>query len=454
MISKNPAATTRQMKLGAFLRTAGHHVAAWRHPRSMVDSDVTFSRYVEVAKIAERGLFDMLFWADVQAVPDYKADMLSRAAYIMRPDPFTLLAALAAVTERIGLVCTASSTYNDPYHIARSFTTLDHVSGGRSGWNLVTSGSPAEALNFSYATHPTPAERYDRAQEFAEVVLGLWDSFDADAFVRDAHAGRLFDPDKMHVLDHKGKYFQVRGPLNVARSPQGRPIMVQAGSSEDGKALAAQYADVIFTAHPILEAAQAFYADVKARVSAFNRDPDDVKIMPGVFFTIGRTEDEARQKYQELQDLIDPVVGLMLLEERIYVDLTGYPLDGPLPELPAHVLAQSRPALFAAMARRNNMTIRQLYQSMAGGRGHVEVIGTPLQIADMLEEWFRNGAADGFNMMPPILPGDLGDFVDLVVPELQRRGLFRTSYEGRTLRENLGLRMPKSRYDKKTVTVS
>jgi FMN-dependent oxidoreductase (nitrilotriacetate monooxygenase family) len=440
------------MKLGAFLRTAGHHVAAWRHPRSTVDSDVNFARYVEVAKIAERGLFDMLFWADVQSVPDYKADTLSRAAYIMRPDPFTLLAALAAITERIGLVCTASSTYNDPYHIARNFTTLDHVSGGRSGWNLVTSGSPAEALNFSYEMHPTPAERYDRAREFAEVVLGLWDSFDRDAFVRDAQSGRLFDPEKMHVLDHKGKYFQVRGPLNVARSSQGRPIMVQAGSSEDGKALASEYADVIFTAHPILEAAQAFYADVKARVSAFNRDPDQVKIMPGVFFSIGRTEDEARQKYQELQDLIDPVVGLMLLEERIDFDLTGYPLDGPLPELPARVLAQSRPALFAAMARRNNMTIRQLYQSMAGGRGHVEVIGTPVQIADILEEWFRNGAADGFNVMPPILPGDLNDFVNLVVPELQRRGLFRTSYEGRTLRENLGLRMPTSRYEKKSVT--
>ena len=434
MISKSRAATTRQMKLGAFLRTAGHHVAAWRHPRSTVDSDVNFSRYVEVAKIAERGLFDMLFWADVQTVPHYSADTLSRAAYIMRPDPFTLLAALAAVTERVGLVCTASTTYNDPYHIARSFTTLDHVSGGRSGWNLVTSSSPAEAVNFSHAMHPTPAERYDRAREFAEVVLGLWDSFDQDAFVRDAHAGRLFDPDKMHVLDHKGKYFQVRGPLNVARSPQGRPIMVQAGSSEDGKALAAEYADVIFTAHPMLEAAQAFYADVKARVSAFNRDPDDVKIMPGVFFTIGRTEDEARQKYQELQDLIDPKVGLMLLEDRLHFDLSGYPLDGPLPDLPAHLLAQSRPALFANMARRNNMTIRQLYQSMAGGRGHVEVFGTPMQIADILEEWFRNGAADGFNMMSPILPGDLSEFVDLVIPELQRRGLFRTSYEGRTLR--------------------
>lgn len=408
----------------------------------MAYADVSFPYYADVARTAERGLFDLLFMADVLTLPNHDADVLSHAAYIMRPCPFTLLSALASITEHIGLVCTSTTTYDEPYHIARRFATLDHISGGRSGWNLVTSATAAEALNFSRDMHAAPSDRYRRGREFAKVVQGLWDSWDDDAFLRDKASGMFFDPNKMHILNYTGEYFRVRGPLNVARSPQGRPVMVQAGSSEDGKELAAEFAEVVFTAHQTLPSAMAFYADVKGRLERYGRDPDDVKIMPGVFVTVGRTEQEAHDKYEELQRLIDPKVGLMLLTEFIGYDLSGYPVDGPLPELPAELLSQSRPALLVDMARRNNLTIRQLYLSMAGGRGHLQILGSPTQIADILEGWFSEGAADGFNIMPPVLPSGLADFVDLVIPELQRRGLYRTQYEGRTLREKLGLRHP------------
>jgi alkanesulfonate monooxygenase len=436
----------RQMKLGAFIRSTGHHVASWRHPQAAADSDVSFPFYLEVARLAERGLFDMLFFADVLTLPNHELDVLSRTAYIMRPCPFTVLSALASVTEQIGLVCTATTTYDEPYHIARRFATLDLISGGRSGWNLVTSATPAEAMNFSREAHAAPSDRYRRAREFADVVRGLWDSWDEDAFLRDKESGIFFDAAKAHALSHSGEHFRIRGPLNVARSPQGQPVMVQAGSSEDGKELAAEYAEVVFTAHQTLEAAQKFYADVKARMAKYGREPDEAKIMPGIFATVGRTEEEARAKYDQLQELIDPNVGLMLLTEFLGFDLSGYPVDGPLPELPEKLMSQSRPALLVDLARRNNLTIKQLYLSMAGGRGHLQILGTPSHIADILQEWFETGAADGFNIMPPLLPGGLQDFVELVIPELQRRGLFRMQYEGRTLREKLGLRRPVSRY--------
>ena len=433
----------RQMRLGAFLRSFGHHVAAWRHPESPSDADVNFDFYLRLARIAERGLFDLLFIADNSSVPDQDHDILSRTAYVMRIDPIPLMSALAAVTREIGLVCTSTTTYNEPYLVARRFAALDHISGGRSGWNLVTSGNPAEAFNFGLSAHPDPADRYKRAREFAEVVVGLWDSWDEDAFVRDKESGVFFDPEKMHVLNHSGEHFRVRGPLNIARSPQGRPVMVQAGSSDDGRDLAAATAEVIFTAHPSLAGAQAFYSDLKERVQRYGRDPESVKIMPGIFATVGRTEDEAQRKYEDLQNLIDPAVGLNMLSAYMNFDLSGYAVDGPLPELPAALMAQGRPALLASMARRDNLTIRQLYMHMAGGRGHMQIVGSPTQVADLLEEWFTAGAADGFNIMPPVLPSALEDFVELVIPELQRRGLFRTHYEGRTLREKLGLPTPR-----------
>ena len=436
----------RQLKLGAFLWPTGHHIGAWRHPDAPADAGVNFQHFVEVARIAERGLFDMLFFADQAAIFQDSRENLSRTAYLTRIEPFSLLSALATTTQHIGLVCTATTTYDEPYHIARRFASLDLISGGRSGWNVVTSANPAEAQNFNREAHVEHDERYRRAWEFVDVVKGLWDSWDDDAFVRDKNSGQYLDPDKMHVLDHAGKYFRVRGPLNVSRSRQGQPVIVQAGSSEAGKGLASGVADVIFTAHQTLANAQAFYNDVKARAEKHGRNPDHVKVMPGVFITVGRTEQEAREKYELLQSLIDPKIALTHLSTFIKFDLSGYPLDGPVPDLPESATVSSRPAMLLRFAREENLTIQQLAMHIAGSRGHWNLIGAAEQIADQLEEWFTKGGADGFNYMPPLLPGSLDDFATLVVPELQRRGLFRTQYEGRTLRDNLGLPFAQSRY--------
>jgi FMN-dependent oxidoreductase (nitrilotriacetate monooxygenase family) len=376
-------------------------------------------------------------------------EFLSRTAhsYVAQFEPITLLSALAAVTEHVGLVATASTSFNEPYHIARKFASLDHISGGRAGWNLVTSSNEHEAKNFNRDKHFDHAERYERAIEFAEVVGGLWDSWDDDAFLRDKAQGRFFDPERRHVLDHKGRFFQVKGPLNVARSPQGHPVVVQAGSSEAGRDLAARTAEVIFTAQQTLEDAIDFYSDVKGRLVQYGRHPDDLKIMPGVFPIVGRSESEAREKFEQLQALIDPKVGLALVSGLTGgFDLSGYPLDGPIPELPETNASKSRQLLTIELARRENLTIRQLYLRVAGARGHWQLVGTPAQIVDQLEERFVKGGADGYNVMPPVLPAGLDDFVELVIPELRRRGLFRSEYEGRTLRDNLGLRRPINRH--------
>jgi FMN-dependent oxidoreductase (nitrilotriacetate monooxygenase family) len=361
-------------------------------------------------------------------------------------EPITLMSALAAATKHIGLVCTQTTTYDEPFLIARRFASLDMISGGRAGWNLVTSGKAAEASNFGREAHLPKDERYQRAREFAAVVTGLWDSWEPDAFLRDKSSGKFFDAHKMHPLHHRGEHFRVRGPLNVGPSPQGRPIMVQAGASDDGRALAAETADVIFTAQPSIEGARAFYEDVKARMRRHDRDPDDVKIMPGFFVTVGRSADEAREKFATLQRLIHPKAGLLLLSNFLAMDMSAYDVDGPVPELPPSKTRSSRAALMVDLARRDNLTIRQLYTRIAGGRGHYQIAGTPMEIADRLEEWFTTGAADGFNIMPPVLPQSLEDFVALVIPELQRRGLFRTAYEGTTLRESLGLKWPVDRH--------
>jgi FMN-dependent oxidoreductase (nitrilotriacetate monooxygenase family) len=433
------------MKLGAFLQPFGHHVAAWRYPGTPDDAGNDFAHYTELAQTAERGLFDMLFVADTTGLWATDREGLSRMAYVAWMEPITLMAALSTVTRRIGLACTASTSYDQPYHLARRFGSLDIISGGRAAWNLITTANPNEALNFSRERHPDKDERYRRAREFAQVVKGLWESWDDDAFIRDKQAGRFFDPDKLHILDHEGAHFSVRGPLNVARSRQGHPVMVQAGASDDGRDLAAETADVVFTAHQSMESAQAFYADLKRRVAGFGRNPDDLKIMPGFFVTVGRTEQEAKDKFARVQELIHPDVGVRLLSTFINFDLTGYPVDGPLPEIPDSKVSASRRGLITDIARRDNLTIRQLYMRIAGGRGHIQFAGTPAQVADELQRWFESRAADGFNIMPPVLPQGLNDFVDLVIPELQRRGLFRTAYEGATLRENLGLPWPTPR---------
>ncbi|MBD2095771.1 LLM class flavin-dependent oxidoreductase [Trichocoleus sp. FACHB-591] len=441
----------RQLRLGAFLPGSGHHVASWRHPEAQADGGLNFQHYKQIAQTAERGKFDMLFLADGVAVRDrgQTPEELSRSGKVVHFEPFTLLSALSAVTERIGLTATVSTTYNEPFHLARKFASLDYLSGGRAGWNLVTSATEAEALNFNRDKHMEHTLRYERAREFVEVVTKLWDSWEDDAFVRDQASGVYFEADKLHIPNHKGTHFSVRGPLNVARPIQGYPVLIQAGSSEDGKNLAAQTAEVIFTAQQTLEEAQAFYADVKGRLVQYGRNPDHLKIMPGVFPVIGRTEQEAKEKFQQIQDLIHPQVGLALLGGMIGgFDLSQYPLDGPLPDLPETNGGKSRQKLLTDLARRENLTIRQLYQAIAGARGHRQILGTPEQIADQLEEWFVDDAADGFNIMPPYLPGGLDEFVDLVIPELQRRGLFRIEYEGHTLRENLGLPRPANQFVK------
>jgi len=445
------AQNRRQMKLGAFFHPTGHHIASWRYPDAYADAAVDFAHYTALARTAERGKFDLLFLADSPAMRNWPPARQSRVAtYIAGFEPITLLAALAAVTNHIGLVATATTTYNEPLHIARKFASLDHISGGRAGWNLVTSTNPKEALNFGKETHLAHDDRYDRAREFALVVRGLWDSWDENAFVRDKASGRYFDPTRLHVLNHKGEHFSVRGPLNVPRPPQGHPVIVQAGSSDVGKELAAEIAEVVFTAHQSVDNARKFYDDLKGRLGKYGRAPDDVKIMPGVSPVIGRTQQEADEKFEHLQSLVQPEIGLALLGELLgNIDLTPYPLDGPLPEIAKSDSSQHVLKMFTDMAREEKLTIRQLYLRVVC-RGHWILCGRPEKIADKLQEWFEAGGADGFNVMPPYLPGALDDFVDHVVPELQRRGIFRKDYEGRTLRDNLGLRRPENRFTRMT----
>ena len=444
----SPDANRRMMRLGAFVHETGQHVAAWRHPEAHAASGTDFSQAMEVARIAERGKFDLLFLADSAAISvQGSAESRGRMGKTVKFEPITVLSALAAVTTRLGLVATCSSTYNEPYTLARQFASLDQISAGRAGWNLVTSNNEAEAFNHGRVKHAAHADRYDRAAEFAEVVNGLWDSWDEDAFIRDKASGVYYDPAKMHVLNHRGPHFSVRGPLNVARSPQGRPVLVQAGASDTGRDLAGRLAELVFTAQTTFEQATEFYADVMARLPRFGRSEREVKIMPGLYPVVGRTEAEARDKFDYLQSLIHPSVGLAVLEHTIGVsNLSQYPLHGPVPEMGDTNGPLSRQRLLLEAARRDNLTLWELCLLNAGPRGHLLTIGTPSQIADVMEHWFRNGAADGFNVMPAWLPGSLSDFVDMVIPELQRRGLFRTAYEGTTLRQNLGLPVPVSRW--------
>lgn len=432
----------RQLHLGAFLMESGHHVAAWRDPGVPERAGLDFGLYRHLAQTAERALFDLVFVADSVAVEDGPgAERLSRSA---RFEPLTLLSALAAVTDHIGLVATVTATYNEPYHVARKFASLDHLSGGRAGWNLVTSDNASEAGNFGRDQHVGHADRYARAEEFLRVVQGLWDGWDDDAFVNDRASGLYYRPEARRVLAHEGTHFKVRGPLNVARSPQGQPVIVQAGASEAGRQLAAASAELVFTAQPTLQAAQAFYADIKARAQALGRPADAIKVLPGVYAVVAETRAEAEDWQAALQALVDPAAAMGLLSRMIgNFDLSGYPLDEPLPELPLTETGQrSRQQLLSKLAQDGVLTLRQLALKIAGGRGHLSIVGSASDVADVLQQWFEQGGADGFNLMPPTLPAGLDDFARLVVPELQRRGLFRKQYEGRTLREHLGLARP------------
>lgn len=438
------------MKLGAFFMIPGHHVAAWRHPESAAEDVQQFHLYKRLAEQAEKGKFDMIFFADGYAIND-KLESAIEHTVTVRPDPLILLAAISAVTTNIGLTATVSTTYNEPFHVARKFASLDHLSGGRAAWNVVTSGQNAEALNFNRNEHLKHGLRYERAEEFVDVVKKLWDSWEDDAIIVDKKAGRFAEPSKVHEVNHNGDWFTVKGPLNVSRPIQGHPVIVQAGSSEAGIELAAKTAEVIFTAWQTIEEAQNFYKNVKGRLSKYGRSHDDLKIMPGVFPIVGKTEEEANEKQALLKELIPEKAGVGLLSSLISYDLSPYPVDGPLPDLP-HISeingGKSRFQLLKDIADREQLTIRQLYQHIAGARGHREIKGTPVQIADQLQEWFENEAADGFNFMPPYLPGGLDDFVEQVIPELQKRGLFRTEYNGNTLRDHLGLKRPLSSFNK------
>jgi FMN-dependent oxidoreductase (nitrilotriacetate monooxygenase family) len=436
---------TRQLHFNAFLMTCGHHEAAWRLPESnpLAATDVRY--WINLAQIAERGTFDSIFLADGPA-------LLGHAKY--RPggslEPTVLLTALAGATSRIGLIATASTTYNDPYNLARRFASLDHISGGRAGWNIVTTASKAAAQNFGLDDNPSHAERYARAAEFTEVSFALWDSWEEGAQIGDKVSGTFADPSRIHEISFEGKYFKVRGPLNVPRSPQGRPLIVQAGSSEDGREFAAKYAEAVFTAQQTLAEGQAFYADLKRRAAAAGRDPDEVKILPGIVPVLGSTEAEARELEAELDRLIVAEHARRQLANLLRVDPERLALDAPLPaDLPAEDEiegAKSRYTLVVELARRERLTVRQLIGRLGGGRGHRTFAGTPEQVARTIEQWGEQGAADGFNVMPAVLPSGLDLFAEHVVPILRRRGLMRSEYDGTTLREHYGLARPASRY--------
>jgi FMN-dependent oxidoreductase (nitrilotriacetate monooxygenase family) len=357
----------------------------------------------------------------------------------------TLLPALAVVTEHLGLIATASTTYNDPYHIARKFASLDHLSGGRAGWNVVTSGNPHEAMNFGLEEHVEHETRYRRAREFFDVVTGLWDSWAEDAFIRDVETGIYFDPEKLHILNHQGEFLKVRGPLNIARPIQGWPVIVQAGASEAGRQLAAETAEVIFAAGGNLANARAFYADVKGRMEKLGRPRDHLKVLPGAFVVVGETATEALEKRARLDSLVHYDSAIASLSVALGHDASGFDPDGPLPEIPDSNASKSGRERVVELAKREHLTVRQLAQRIGGYSG-LAFVGTPTMIADQMEEWLLTDACDGFNVMFPYLPGGLDDFVNRVVPELQRREIFRREYEGTTLRENLGLPRPRNRF--------
>jgi len=436
---------TRQLHLGAFMRPVSIHTGAWRYPGAWPDANFSFPKLARLTQKLEAGKFDAFFMADHLALLNMPIEALRRSHTVTSFDPMTLLPALAAVTERIGLIATASTTYNDAYHVARKFASLDHISNGRAGWNMVTTANPDAALNFGHDEHMAHGERYKRAREFYDVVTGLWDSFADDAFIRDVDSGIFWDPTKMHVLNHKGPELSVRGPLNVARPVQGWPVIVQAGASEAGRQIAAETAEMVFAAGGPIADAQAFYADVKGRAAALGRNPDHLKILPGALVVVGDTVQEARAKRAHLDSLVHEESALGSLSSVLDVDVRAFDPDGPLPEIPETENSKSGRERAINLARRENLTVRQLAQRLGGYAG-AAMVGTPATIADEMQAWLEGRACDGFNVMFPYVPGGLDDFVEKVVPELQARGLFRREYEGTTLREHLGLPRPENGY--------
>ena len=428
----------RQMHLGVFVLGTGNHVAGWRWPGA-ADNFQSLAVVQEIARTAERGRFDLLFLGDGLA-----ADPNAHPSFTTRLEPVTMLSALAATTTHVGLGATASTTYNEPFNVARLFASLDHLSGGRAAWNAVTSSAPAAGANFG-RRHPPHAERYAVAEEFVDVVRGLWDCWEDDAIVIDRTTGRYINPEKVHPLNHAGKYFAVRGPLNIGRTPQGQPVIIQAGASEPGQELAARTAEVVFSVTQDIEESRAFRAGLTRRLAQHGRPPDALKVLPGVMPVIGRTAAEAREKLATLQGFVNDTNAWSMLSNRLGQDMSAYPLDGPVPDLPLPETSHGFARAMLSKARREGMTLRDLYNLTAAARGHWVLCGTLAEIADTLEMWFTTGAADGFNILPPYFPQAFDEFVDLVVPLLQERGLFRRDYTGTTLREHLGLARPACR---------
>ncbi|SFL32937.1 FMN-dependent oxidoreductase, nitrilotriacetate monooxygenase family [Paenibacillus sp. 1_12] len=429
----------RKLHFNVFINGSGHHSASWRHTSTNPKQDMDIQHYANLAQTAEKGLFDAVFVAD------------GYSGASRRLEPFTMMSALAALTKHIGFIATVGTTYNEPFHVARKFASLDHISGGRAAWNIVT-GAQSAAFNFSREAHPEVALRYEIGDEFVEVVKRLWDSWDDDALLYDKSSSEQLDSSKVQEINFNGAYYSVKGPLNIPRPLQGYPVLVQAGSSDRGKELAAKTAEVIFTAQQTLGAAQEFYSDVKSRLAKHGRTPEQLLIMPGLSPIVADTEAEARDLEDELFSLINLPNALKQMSQHFNVDLAEFPLDGPVPvqnirpsEEFTLGITSRHDVIMDAARRDSRMTIRQLLSRSAGGHGHVTFSGSTLQVADFIEGWFKNGGADGFNILPQIFPSGLDAFVNKVVPELQNRGLFRTAYEGTTLRQNLGLNRPANR---------
>ena len=425
--------STRQMHLGVFVLGTGNHMAGWRWDGAFT-SHMELPVMQEIARIAERGRFDLLFVSDSMAM-----DPTDHPSFLCRFEPCSLITALAGCTTHVGLGATVSSSFSEPYNVARMFASIDHISGGRAAWNVVTTSNRKAALNFSMDEHFTHDARYARAEEFVDVVRGLWDCWDDGAIVADKATGRFIDADKVRPLNHEGRFFKVRGPLNMARCPQGHPVIIQAGGSPSGLELAARTADVVFSVVQELEPAKRAYADLKSRMAKYGRAPDSLCVLPGVMPIVGRTEAEARAKLAKLQGWITADNAATLVTSRIGYDVSGHPMDGPVPPPPVSEGGRTFPYVLYDMARREGMTLRDLYNLTAAARGHWVLCGTATRIADTLEQWFAEGAADGFNILPAWFPGGFAEFVDHVVPELQRRGLFRRDYAGTTLREHFDL---------------
>jgi FMN-dependent oxidoreductase (nitrilotriacetate monooxygenase family) len=431
--SNRMSATSRQMHMGVFVLGTGNHTAGWRY-EGAATSHMHLPVIQQIACIAERGKFDLLFISDAMVM-----DPGDHPSFMCRFEPTTLISVLSASTTHIGLGATVSTSFSEPFNVARIFGSIDHISGGRAAWNVVTSSNPKAALNFKRDEHLEHELRYERANEFVDVVRGLWDCWDDGAIVADKATGRFIDQDKVRALDHKGRFFQVKGPMNMARCPQGHPVIIQAGGSPSGLELAARTADVVFSVVQDLEAAKIAYDDLKGRMAKYGRSPNEIAVLPGVMPIIGATDAEAREKLAKLQAWLSPTNAATLVASRIGYDVSGHSLDGPVPPPPPSEGSRTFSHVLYETARREKMTLRDLYNLTAAARGHWVVCGTPRRIADTLEEWFVGAAADGFNILPPYFPGAFADFVNLVVPELQRRGLFRHEYQGKTLRDHFGL---------------